>query len=506
MSSVTTSPERPDQLPWTSGMAPAYIGAFLWVAFLDKIGLRALPVGGLIPALAGVAVAAVLAYLLLYRVPALWGFSAGRPLDEVAESTFGHRGALAVPNLVAAFGQVILFTLAIGYGAGWMLDGLQVLGLLEARTVLPVTWGGTVVPSPLFLTTALVWGVVTSLVGMGIVRWIAAIMRYFPVFPAAGLALAVAGSWTGLGDFQPSRLDPMTGLVVAVAEGWRLAFLTTFQWTFAFSALLGIIGADWGAASASVTDVRRGGVVSLMLAPLIIASLTLLAVAGNDGKHRVQNLSTVPESTVIATEVSAGPIVNDSTALVPADRTNGENPYQLRAAIEGSLDPRLAGAILIVFGLASLAPACYAAFEFGRRLSRLAPNFSKLGWTLIGVASAWFLLVGGWHERTAEIFTVLGALYAPIAGAMVADASRQRSADWPGPRAGISKAGLLAWAVGALVGLTPLSARLLGIPTLGRLAPAALFAFIAAFLVYRITAALRLEPERAVTPDPSRIA
>ena len=506
MSSASTSPERPDRQSWTSGMAPAYIGTFLWVAFLDKLGIRAMPVGGLIPAVAGVGVASVLAYLLLYRVPALWGFSAGRPLDEVAESTFGHRGALAVPNLVVALGQVLLFALAIGYGAGWMLDGLQVLGLLEARTVRPVTWGGTVVPSPVFLTTALVWGVVTSLVGMGIVRWIAAIMRYFPVFPAAGLALAVAGTWTGLGDFQPSRLDPLTGMVVGVSEGWRLAFLSTFQWTFAFSALLGITGADWGAASAGATDVRRGGLVSLTLAPLIVASLTLLAIAGNDGKHRVQNLAAVADPTAIANEGETGIIIKDPAALVPADRTNGENPYRLRAAIEGSLDPRLAGAILIIFGLASLAPACYAAFEFGRRLSRIAPNFSKLGWTLIGVASAWFLLVGGWHERTAEIFTILGALYAPIAGAMVADASRQRSSDWPGARPGTSKAGLLAWAVGALVGLIPLSARFLGIPTLGRLAPAALFAFIAALLVYRITAALRLEPKRAVTPDPSRTA
>ena len=501
MSHTSTATERPDRQPWTSGMAPAYIGTFLWVAFLDKIGIRAMPVGGLIPSLAGVGLAALLSYLLLYRVPALWGFSARRPLDEVAESTFGHRGALAVPNLVAALGQVVLFAVAVGYGTSWMLDGLQMLGLLEARTVRPVTWGGTVVPSPLFLTTALVWAIVTSLAGVGIVRWIAAIMRYFPVFPAAGLALVVAGTWTGLADFQPSRLDPTTGMIVGVGEGWRLAFLSTFQWTFAFTALLGISGADWGAASSRMTDVRLGGVISLVFAPLIVASLTLLAVAGNDGKHRVHSLD--PSSATIADQVGTNLIIQDPNALVLADRTNGENPYRLRSAIEGSLNPRLAGAILIIFGLASLAPACYAAFEFSRRLSRIVPSFSKLGWTLIGVASAWFLLVGGWHERTAQIFTILGALYVPIAGAMVADASLHRSSDWPGSRDGTSKAGLLAWAVGALVGVTPLSARLLGFPTLGQFAPAALFAFIASFLVYRIAAAMRLEPKRDPTSKTS---
>ena len=502
MTQAATVPERPDRQPWTVGMAPAYIGAFLWVAFLDKLGTRSMPLGGLIPSLAGVGVASLLAYLLLYRVPALWGFTAGRPLDEVAESTFGQRGALAVPNLVAALGQVLLFALAIGYATGWMLDGLRIMGLLEAGKVIPVTWGGSVVPSPLFLTTALVWGVVTSLVGLGIVRWIAAIMRFFPIFPAAGLALAVAAAWTGLGDFQPTRLDPMTGQTVEVSEGWRLAFLTTFQWTFAFAALLGISGADWGAASAHVQDIKLGGFVSIVLAPWIVASLALLAVAGNDGKQRDQ--LAVPTSPLVAGEEGVVTITQIPASQIFNGGLNSENPYRFRAAIEGGFDPRLAGAILITFGLASLAPACYAAYEFGRRLSRITPSFSKLGWTLIGVASAWFLLVGGWHERTAEIFSVLGALYAPIAGAMVADASRQATADWPGPRLGISRAGLLAWAVGALVGSIPLGARFLGFAPLGRLEPASLFAFIAAFLVYRLTAALRREPERAMNSDSSR--
>ena len=306
-------------------MAPAYIGTFLWVAFLDKLGVRALPVGGLLPSIAGVGLAAVLSYLLLYRVPAFWGFTAGRPLDEVAESTFGQRGALAVPNLVAALGQVILFAVGIGYGTGWMLDGLEVLGLLEARTVRPVLWGGTVVPSPLFLTTALVWGVVTALVGMGIVRWIAAIMQYFPVFPAVGLALVVTGSFAGLSDFQPTRLDPVTGGMVAISDGWRLAFLSTFQWTFAFSTLLGLSGADWGAASATEADVRRGGVVSLAVAPVIVASLALLAVAGHEGKQidRTRDVAEEQPSASIPVETSA------EAPPVGGDRVNVETPFRL---------------------------------------------------------------------------------------------------------------------------------------------------------------------------------
>ena len=120
------------------------------------------------------------------------------------------------------------------------------------------------------------------------------------------------------------------------------------------------------------------------------------------------------------------------------------------------------------------------------------------------MASAWFLVVGGWHERTAAVFTVLGALYAPIAGAMVADASRQRRTDWPGPRSGTSKAGLLAWAAGSAVGLIPVVARTLGLEALGRFTPAALFAFVTAFVVYRLAAALGLEPARTASTQPSQ--
>ncbi len=508
MSTAAVNAEQPQPRSWSSGMAPAYIGTFLWVAFLDKLGVRALPVGGLIPALMGVVAAAILAYLLLYRTPASWGFSARCPLDVVASSTFGNRGTLALPNLVLALGQVLLFAVAIGYATSWILNGLRVLGLLEARVVRPIQWGDSAVPSPLFLTTALVWGVVTALVGMSIVRWIAAIMQYFPVFPAAGLALAVAGTLSGLRGFEPTLIDPLTGASVAMSEGWRLGFLTTFQWTFGFAALLGITGADWAAASLSQTDVRRGGWVSLTLAPIVVASLAFLTVIGAEGKIRDRAASTAvaaPTVTDLADRAIERAAVGESPAEPsfrnPSSRFAAETHYTLRAAIEGGLDRRLGGVVLIVFGLASLAPACYAAFEFGRRLHRVAPALSKPGWTLVGVASAWFLIVGNWHERTGSIFTILGALYAPVAGAMVADATRQRSGDWNGPRPGVNFAGFLAWSVGLIVGLVPLVASALDSTTLSRFMPAALYAFIAAFVTYRVAAALGLEPRSAATTD-----
>ena len=99
MTAAAEPTEPVERLPWTSGVAPAYIGTFLWIAFLDRIGQRALPIGGLAPAALGLVAGAVLAYLLLYRLPAAWGFASGRPLDGVAAEQFPRGGALTLNTL-----------------------------------------------------------------------------------------------------------------------------------------------------------------------------------------------------------------------------------------------------------------------------------------------------------------------------------------------------------------------------------------------------------------------
>ena len=487
----------PERKPWTSGMAPAYIGTFLWVAFFDGLGPNVLPTGGLAPALGGVVAAGILAYLLLYRVPASWGFTSRRPLDDLAGATFGTKGALLVPNLLIGLGQVGLFAVGLGYATDFLLGGLVNWGLIEPRVLRPVAWGGTMVPAPLFLTAALLWGTIAALGGVKIVGWIAAIMQYFPVFPAVGLALAVAATFTGLTGFRPSGIDPLTGTLVAPDLGARLAFLAAFQWTFAFTALLGITGADWGAASLSLADVRKGGWIGLAVAPIVVASLALLAVAGHEGK--VQQRAEVVADAVPRGSSLPGPRSIDSAPLPIPAPTAAFGRYTFRAALEGGLERRVAATILLVFGLASLAPVCYAAHEFSRRFARIVPSFSPLAWTLVGIASGWLLIVGGWSERTDVVFPVLGALFAPVAGAIVATSPRRRDLGPDQADAQVNPAGLLAWGAGVAVGLAPLLARAVGAAGLARVPVASLLAFLAAFLVYRVAAAVGLEP-RAATP------
>ena len=98
-----------------------------------------------------------------------------------------------------------------------------------------------------------------------------------------------------------------------------------------------------------------------------------------------------------------------------------------------------------------------------------------------------------------NLFTIIGASFGPICGAMVADYWLSRK-KWAGPREGVNVAGYGAWAIGFVIGILPF----LPIPedTKPYLQPAAVYSFVAGFLVYVILAKAGLEPKVV----PARIA
>jgi cytosine permease len=91
-----------------------------------------------------------------------------------------------------------------------------------------------------------------------------------------------------------------------------------------------------------------------------------------------------------------------------------------------------------------------------------------------------------------SFFSIVGASFGPICGAIAADylLSGKR---WAGPREGINWAGYIAWAVGFVVGILPF----LPLPpeTKRYVQPAALYSFIAGFVVYALLAKAGLEPK-----------
>ena len=77
--------------------------------------------------------AGLLCYLLLYRSPAMWGCSTGRPLGVIATSTFGVNGATWVPGLLLAGAAVVWLAVSADYATALSLRGLVLVRLLDAE-------------------------------------------------------------------------------------------------------------------------------------------------------------------------------------------------------------------------------------------------------------------------------------------------------------------------------------------------------------------------------------
>jgi cytosine permease len=475
MSTIPTPAGEIEPKPWQTGLAPVYIGIFLWIGFFDQIGRNSLPIGSLGGSLLGLAIGGPLAYLCLFRSSALWGHRSKQGLDGLASATFGASGSKFVPGLLLGFAQVILFSVALGYAVEMTFQGLVMGGLIDLRAIRPTQVDRGIFRSPLYLATALFWAIATALVSLRFTRWIGYLMQFFPIFPAVILGGAMLFNLNGLKTFNPTspRVPDLPSI--------QLAALMSLQWVFAFSSLAGVMGADWGLGSSTARDVRLGGWVGMAFAPVIVSIIALVSIAGYQGSK------TGPRS------VEANPIFRSQALAIEAPS------YTFRAVITGAFPGRLGALMLIIFGLGSLAPAVYASFAFGLRFKALGPGISRLTWTMMGTCTAWLLVVGGWFERTEVTFNILGAVFAPVAGAFAADYRRTRGV-WPGPRQGINPAGLLAWGIGLAIGLAPTIGQALGHERLAGFQPAAPLAFLASYLTYEILGILRFESARMPEP------
>jgi len=456
---------------WTTGIGAHMIGVFLWVAYFDQLARRTLLVGGLGWSLAGLLAAGLACFVLFYLVPATWGVRARRPLVELASSTFGSGGARWVPGALMALAQVAWFAVSIWYGVTFTLGGLADLGLIAPRDLAPLESRGVRVESPLFLVVSLVWSAAVALTATYLSGVIAALNRIFPIFPALMLGLAMMVTLGGLAGF---RAPGPGGVDAAWSAGW-LTFGAMIQLTCSYFATAGAASADWGAASRDARDVRVGGLVGVVVAPVVLGTIALLTVAGSLGGDELDRSFGPPSALA-------------EPGLPPASAPPVDPTY--RAAIRRGIGGRSGGVVLVVLGLAALAPGCFAALTVGRRLVELSSVGSRVTWTLAGAGAAWPLVATGAASHVEPIFGGVGAAFAAVLGALAADFARQRGR-WPGPRVGVNLAGMIGWALGFAAGLVPVVlAEIRGDPP----RPWVLVAFAVAFLAHALVAAIAGEP------------
>lgn len=422
-----------NRAPWYKNIAPSYAGVFLWIAFYNSIAVGTITRGTLAVCLLSLAVAGALSYALYYYVPAMLGMKTGHPLYVVGSSTFGTRGGYLMPGLLMGLLQV-----------GWIG-----VGTFFATKFLLTGFGADARPGTMpFIVVGVIWGYTMAWIGVMGIKYVARVATFLNFIPLLMILIVFSKTARGIGSHVPSEPNSF------------VAFTLLLQIVIGFFATAGAAGADFGTFSRDRRDVRWGGIVGIVVAVLVAGGLPLLSVAG-------------------------------ARVLLP--NVVGFNYDAVVSAIGGPL----AKAMFFLFTLACIPPACFSSFIVGNSFSTMIPGMSRLGSTMAGVTIAIILAVTGVAENLVGFFTIVGASFGPICGAMAADYILSGK-KWAGPRAGVNWAGYGAWAVGFLFGILPFLPVTAQVKEMAQ--PAVLYSFIAGFAVYWLLAKAGLEPKTEAMP------
>jgi len=426
--------------PWYANTAPSYAGIFLWVAFYKAIAGETLAHAPLSLCLLGLAIAGLLCYLLYYKAPAMLGMQTGYPLYVVGSSTFGTAGGYIMPGLLMGLLQIGWFAVATLVATDFLLKGV---GMKDAAP-------GSVP----FIVVGVIWGLSLSWVGAKGIQYVAKIATYLNFIPLLMLVIVLFQTIGGVSSYQ----------IPAGQQNDYVAFTKIIAIVIGFFATAGAAGADFGMNSRNQSDVKWGGLVGVGLAALIAAGLPLISVAGAHGLN--PNI--------------------------------GWDYSDVMQAFGGPITP----VMFILFALASIPPTCFCAFIAGNSFSTMIPGVPRVSSTMLGAAVGIILAVTGVAGNLVSFFTIVGASFGPICGAMAADyilAGRR----WAGPREGVNMAGYLAWAIGFVVGILPLPFVPLSADVKAYLEPAGLFGFIVGFVVYTVLAKAGMQPKTVAMPKAS---
>lgn len=440
-----------NRAPWYKNTAPTYAGIFLWFVFW--MGATGVPnAGGVLShgiwaPIVSLALAALLCHTFYYVVLGLMGQRTGLPLYIVGTSTFGASGGFLMPGFLMG---VLQF--------GWL--GVNIyFSSLAINNIDPASLAGKAVPFTAVITMV-GWGCLAAFMGLVGINYVAKVATYLPLIPLSILIVLFAMTAGGLKDFDAVKFTAMhkaaTGAPGALSAFGLVAFVVTY--VVGFFATAGAAGVDFGTNSRDDRDVHIGGYVGIAAAIVITAGLAMLIVAGAYGKADVAKAAT-----------AEGAFPMDAKALI--------------GVVFGSKAGKVLGIMLAV---AAFPAACFSAFiaanSFKTTLSKVNP-FVSVG---IGTAVAILLAIFQWAGSLMGVFTIIGASFGPVCGAMAVD-YMLNGCKWAGPREGFNPAGWLAWGFGFVIGIMPN----LGIPL--PLAP--VWAMIVGAVMYYILAKMGLQSE-----------
>ena len=429
-----------NRAPWYKNTAPTYAGIFLWFVFWNKMasGGTDAPGGvlgqGLGVAILGLIVAALLCHFLFYLVPGLFGMKTGLPLYVVGTSTYGVQGGFLMPGFLMG---VLQF--------GW----LGVNAYFSSMALAPLFGGSTAAQ----IIIAIIWAAVAAFVGLKGIQYVAKVATFLPLIPLVILVIMIAKTIGGIGDFEAEKL-----VAAGVTEGGPTVGLSVFgvialciTYIVGFFATAGAAGVDFGMNNKDEKNVRMGGLVGIALATIVAGGAAILIAAGAFGKGLGAGLDTAD--------------IGFMSTIMGSDGAGK--------------------AMGLLLAVAAFPPACFSSFIAANSFKTTLPKVNPFVSVGVGTAVSIFLAVTGLAEDVLGVFTIIGASFGPVCGAMMVD-YLMAGKKWAGPRAGWNLAGWISWVVGFIVGMAPL-VGLANIPA------APLMAFIVGAVLYYVLAKAGLE-------------
>jgi cytosine permease len=354
----------------------------------------------------------------------------------------------AMLGMQTGYSLYVVGTSTFGTTGGYFMPGL-LMGVLQVGWVAVIasvattfiTEGAGRTSRVLFVFIVVAWIYTFGWVAIKGIHYVGRAAKFASWIP---LAMMIIVFWTnrgGISHYEPPHHDSLAALlnIITIVIG--------------FFATAGAAGADFGMNNRNASDVTLGG-VGIITGVVVGGGLAISAVAGYIGR-------------------GAGPLA-----------------YQYSAPISsvGALAPIM----FFLFAVASIIPTCFSSFIASNSFSTMLPHVPRSISTFVALTASAVLAGTGAAGNLVGFFSIVGASFGPICGAMAADyliSGRK----WSGPRRGINWAGYLAWAVGFFVGVADhlpwLSAKWKQADN-----PSVLYSFVAGFIAYLAFAMLGIRP------------
>jgi cytosine permease len=332
-----------------------------------------------------------------------------------------------------------------GYAIPGILMGLLQIGWVAVVSAVSANFimrGLNQTSHVLFSIIVVVWVYSLGWIAIKGIHYVARVAKYLNWVPLIMIVVVFWANRGGISHYQVAQPHAAFG------------FLNVLTIVIGYFATAGAAGADFGRNNANKRDVVLGGICGIVCGALVAGGLPILSVAGYLGS-------------------GVGARGYD---------------YSTTIASVGALAPIM----FFLFAAASIVPTCFSSFIASNSFSTMLPKIPRSGSTFAALTVSMLLAVTGVADNLVGFFTLVGASFGPICGAMVADyvlAGRR----WTGPRIGINWAGCIAWLVGFLVGIP---GNIPGIPATWVKVdnPSALFSFGVSFLIYIALAKIGLRP------------